>query len=162
MRDNLHTRRLIETSVFLILFFAASCKKKEDATEEAKVKPPVRAYVVTARIDKKGTNSNSEGTAVLKGNYDEGTKVLSYTVEFKNIDPTLITLRSGPKGSTGSLITEIYKPVAAGKVTTAAVKGSLVLSPLNERNLLKGSFFVAVNTVKLSPEISGTLTLKQQ
>lgn len=161
MRDNLHTRRLIETSVFLILFFAASCKKKEDVTEEAKVKPPVRAYVVTARVDKKGTNSNSEGTAVLKGNYDEGTKVLSYAVEFKNIDPTLITLRSGPKGSTGSLITEIYKPVA-GKVTTTALKGNLVLSSLNERNLLKGSFFVAINTVKLSPEISGILTLKQQ
>lgn len=161
MRDNLQIRRLIETSVFLILFFAASCKKKEDATEEAKVKPPIRAYVVTARIDKKGTNSSSEGTAVLKGNYDEGTKVLSYAVEFKNIDPTLITLRSGPKGSTGSLITEIYKPTA-GKVTTASIKGNLVLSSLNERNLLKGSFFVAVNTVKLSPEISGVLTLKQQ
>jgi len=161
MRDNLQIRRLIETSVFLILFFAASCKKKEDVTEEAKVKPPVRAYVVTARVDKKGTNSSSEGTAVLKGNYDEGTKVLSYAVEFKNIDPTLITLRSGPKGSTGSLITEIYKPTT-GKVTTTAVKGSLVLSSLNERNLLKGSFFVAVNTIKLSPEISGVLTLKQQ
>lgn len=161
MRDNLHTRRFIETSVFLILFFTASCKKKEDVTEEAKVKPPVRTYVVTARVDKKGTNSNSEGTAVLKGNYDEGTKVLSYAVEFKNIDPTLITLRSGPKGSTGSLITEIYKPTV-GKVAVAAIKGNLVLNPLNERNLLKGSFFVAVNTVKLSPEISGVLTLKQQ
>ena len=161
MRDNLHTRRFIETSVFLLLFFTASCKKKEDVTEEAKVKPPVRAYVVTARVDKKGTNSNSEGTAVLKGNYDEGTKVLSYVVEFKDIDPTLITLRSGPKGSTGSLITEIYKPTA-GKVAVAAIKGNLVLSPLNERNLLKGSFFVAVNTIKLSPEISGVLTLKQQ
>lgn len=161
MRDNSHIQRLVEIGVFLILFFAASCKKKEDVTEEAKVKPPLRTYVVTARIDKKGTNSNSEGTAVLKGNYDESTKILNYAVEYKNIDPTLITLRSGPKGSTGTLIVEIYKPVA-GKATTTALKGNLALTPLNERNLLKGSFFVAVNTLKLSPEISGILTLKQQ
>lgn len=161
MRDNLQIRRLVAIGVLFTLFLITGCKKKEDTTEEAKVKPPLRSYVVTARIDKKGTNSNSEGTAVLKGNYDEGTKVLSYAVEFKNIDPTLITLRSGPKGSTGSLITEIYKPVT-GKAAITVLKGELALSPLNERNLLKGSFFVAINTVKLSPEISGTLTLKQQ
>ncbi|WP_343530975.1 CHRD domain-containing protein [Pedobacter sp.] len=161
MRDNLHRHLLIKISVFFILVFITGCKKKEDVTEEAKVKPPLRTYIVTARIDKKGTNSNSDGTAVLKGNYDESTKILSYAVEFKNIDPTLITLRNGPKGSTGSLVKEIYKQTA-GKVTTMALKGSLELSPLNERNLQKGNWFVAINTLALSPEISGILTLKQQ
>lgn len=161
MSDNLYKRRLIKIGVFFVLFLIAGCKKKEDVTEEAKVKPPLRTYVVTARIDKKGTNSNSEGTAVLKGNYDESTKILSYAVEFKNIDPTLITLRNGPKGSTGSLIKEIYKQ-GAGKVTTMALTGTLELNPLNERNLQKGNWFVAVNTLALSPEISGILTLKQQ
>lgn len=161
MRDYINRWGLIKISVFFILFFMLGCKKQENVVEEAKVKPPIRNYIVTARIDKKGTNSNSEGTAVLKGNYDEGTKVLSYSVEFKSIDPTLIALRSGAKGSVGALITEIYKPVA-GKVTTTAVKGGFTLSPLQERNLLKGQWFVAISTLTMSPEISGVLTLKQQ
>ena len=161
MRDIINRWGLIKIGVFFILFFMVGCKKKEDVAEEAKVKPPVRSYIVTARIDKKGTNSNSEGTAVLKGEYDEGTKVLSYSLEFKNIDPILITLRSGAKGSVGSLITEIYKQIA-GKVAPVAVKGSFTLSPLQERNLLKGKWFVAIHTLTMSPEISGVLTLKQQ
>lgn len=161
MRDSINRRGLFKIGVFLMLLFVVACKKKQDLTEDAKIKPPVRAYIVTARIDKKGTNSNSAGTAVLKGNYDEGTKILSYSVEFKSIDPILITLRSGAKGSVGSLITEIYKK-SAGKVITTATKGELTLSPLQERNLLKGQWFVAVNTLTMSPEISGILTLKQQ
>jgi hypothetical protein len=161
MRDNLHKWGLIKIGIFFILFFIAGCKKKEDLAEEAKVKPPLRTYIVTARVDKKGTNSNSEGTAVLKGNYDEGTKVLSYAVEFKNINPTLIALRSGAKGTVGSLITEVYKQTP-GKVPAKVIKGDFTLSPLNERNLLKGQWFVAISTLTLSPEISGVLTLKQQ
>jgi len=129
--------------------------------DEAKVKPPVRTYVVTARIDKKGTNSNSEGTAVLKGSYNEETKVLGYTLEYKDVYPQLITLRSGAKGSLGSFVKELFskdKEHQNGK----PIAGSMTLSPLQERNLLKGQWFVAVNTLILSPEISGVLTLKQQ
>lgn len=161
MSDSIIWRSVFKTGVFFILLFMVACQKKEGLVEDAKVKPPVRAYVVTARIDKKGTNSNSEGTAVLKGNYDEGTKVLNYSVEFKNIDPVLITLRSGAKGSVGSLITEIYKKTT-GKVASSVIKGGLTLTSLQERNLLKGRWFVAVNTVVMSPEISGMVTLKQQ
>lgn len=161
MRDSIISGFLFKTGVFFILLLTVSCKKKQDLAEDTKIKPPVRAYIVTARVDKKGTNSNSEGTAMLKGNYDEGTKELSYSVEFKNIDPLVITLRSGAKGSAGTLITEIYKK-GEGKVTSALIKGGFTLNPLQERNLLKGRWFVAVNTLKMSPEISGILTLKQQ
>ena len=94
------------TSKFIvtcILFCGLGCKKI-DSIADTKIKPPIRTYVVTARIDKKGTNSNSEGTAVLKGTYDEGTKALSYTLEYKDLEPQLITLRSGAKGSVGTLM----------------------------------------------------------
>ena len=118
-------------------------------------------YVVTARIDKKGTNSNSEGTAVLKGKYDEDTKVLSYSIEYKDLTPVLITLRSGFKGSVGTLVKELYKSDIEKQISET-VSGTMSLNPLQERNLLKGQWFIAINTVIMTPEITGILTLKQQ
>lgn len=142
------------------LFCGIACKKTE-GTEDTRIKPPIRSYVITARVDKKGTNSNSEGTAVLKGTYDEGTKALNYTVEYKDIVPQLITLRSGAKGSVGTLIQELYKGTNE-KAAAMPIKGGFVLTSLQERNLLKGQWFVAVSTLTLNPEISGFITLKQK
>ncbi|MGY0040783.1 CHRD domain-containing protein [Pedobacter sp. NJ-S-72] len=136
-----------------------SCKKNS-STEETRINPPVRAYIITARIDKKGTNTNAEGTGVLSGSYDEGSKQLSYTLSFKNIAPTLITIRSGIKGSVGELVKEVYK--SKGQISTLEISGGFTLTPLQERNLLKGLWFVAMNTVSASPDISGVLTLKQK
>jgi hypothetical protein len=154
------TKGFVPGIVAVLIFCAFACKKNT-VLEEAKIKPPVRIYVVTARIDKKGTNSNSEGTAVLKGTYNEETKLLGYSLEYKDLMPQQITLRSGAKGSAGSFIKELYnkdKEQPTGK----PVAGSLTLTPLQERNLLKGQWFVAISTAAMNPEISGGLTLKQQ
>lgn len=136
--------------------------KKEQLAEEAKIEPPVRAYVITARIDKRGTNSTSEGVAVLKGSYDEQSKVFAYAIEYENISPALITLRSGTKGSAGELIREIYRN--DGKIILKQpLSGSLALTPLQERNLQKGLWFIAICTnINATPDISGSLTLKQK
>lgn len=142
----------------LMLFFLGSCEK-ELTIEAAKIKPPVRTYIVTARADKKGTNSNSIGTAVLKGLYSEETKQLSYTIEYSDIEPQIMTLRSGAKGSVGTFIKELY---SSEKGKLHLIKGSFLLTPLQERNLLKGLWFITVSTPALSPEISGILTYKQQ
>ncbi|WP_432713981.1 CHRD domain-containing protein [Pedobacter sp.] len=150
---------ILKITIVFILFSMGACKKEVTA-DEAKVKPPVRAYVVTARIDKKGTNSNSEGTAVLKGKYDEDTKILSYAIEYTNVAPLLITLRSGIKGSEGSLVKQLYKLEKENEIS-AKISGTLLLNPLQERGLLKGLWFVAINTIIMTPEISGRLTLKQ-
>ena len=143
-----------------------SCKKESGILEdEAKIKAPVRSYIVTARADKKGTNSSSEGTAILKGLYDEETKILSYAVEYKDLIPQGIQLKSGAKGTAGALVQELYKQnKEKEKVASAviAISGSLTLSPLQERNLLKGLWFVAISTSAMNPEISGYLTLKQK
>lgn len=133
------------------------CKKESESSQ--KIKPPVRSYVVTARVDKKGANTDSEGTAVLKGKYDEGTKLLSYSLEYEKLVPSEISLRTGVKGSKGTLVQEIKLP--NGSSTAAPLSGSIVLTPLQERYLLKGYWFVAINTLERSPDISGILTLKQ-
>lgn len=151
----LHT--LLWITTVLLLAEVSACKKVV-STDEAKINPPVRSYVITARIDKKGTNTVSEGVGVLKGVYDEQTKILTYTLEYEKIIPTMITLRSGAKGTVGSLIKELYK---VGD-PSASIVGSLSLSPLQERNLLKGLWFVAMNSDIASPDISGSLTLKQK
>lgn len=150
--------RIIALVAVVILLLFGACKK-EISAESAKVKPPVRTYVVTARADKKGTNSNSIGTTTLKGQYDEETKVLSYSIEYTDIEPQVMTLRYGPKGSVGTFVKELYN-IVAGKKTI--IKGGFELTPLQERNLLKGLWFVTVNTSIMSPEISGVLTYKQQ
>jgi len=155
-RYKINTYKWVMISLLIAAFL--SCKK-EEVKEEAKIIPPVRTYMITARIDKKGTNSNSDGTGILKGTYNEEDKLLTYALEYENITPTLITLRSGPKGTAGEMIREIFKNT--GTVPAPQLKGSLNLSPLQERNLLKGYWFVAISTQTATPEISGTLTLKQ-
>lgn len=157
MKDTI-TKGFVGLFAAVVLFFLGSCKK-ELSTESAKIKPPIRTYIVTARADKKGTNSNSAGTAVLKGQYDEESKVLKYSIEYSDIDPQIMTLRYGPKGSAGTFVKELYNN-HNGKQTL--IQGAFELTPLQERNLLKGLWFVAVSTATLSPEISGVLTFKQQ
>jgi hypothetical protein len=144
----------------VLILSLVSCKKSVDINE-AKLKPPVRIYMVTARIDKKGTNSNSEGTAILKGNYDEETKTLNYSIEYKNLNPTLICLRSGTKGSVGTLIKDLYKK-SSDQQTPIKFSGTVAINPLQERNLLKGLWFTTISTSNMNPEISGILTLKQK
>ncbi|MES2828666.1 MAG: CHRD domain-containing protein [Bacteroidota bacterium] len=155
---NSKTKGYVRLCVAFVLFFLVSCEK-ELSTEAAKVKPPVRTYIVTARADKKGTNSTSIGAAVLKGQYDEETKQLSYNIDYSDIEPQLITLRSGAKGTVGTFIKDLYNK-HEGSLTV--IKGAFSLTPLQERNLLKGLWFVTVSTSAMSPEISGVLTLKQQ
>jgi len=153
-------RNLSAMSILWILVTMTACRK-EIAADEAKVKPPLSVYVVTARIDKKGTNSDSEGTAILKGRYDEETKKIDYHIQYANISPQLITLRSGPKGSKGTLVKELYK-ITEGQELPSVISGSFFLTPLQERALLKGLWFATVSARSSSPEISGVLTLKQQ
>jgi hypothetical protein len=160
MRDFI-AKGFVPQIVVLLILCCFACKK-DTVAEEARIKPPVREYIVIARIDKKGTNSNSEGTAVLKGYYSEESKLLGYSLEYKNVIPQMITLRSGAKGSAGSFIKELYSREKENPATDKPVTGSLTLSPLQERNLLKGQWFVAINTISMSPEISGVLILKQK
>ena len=148
-------------STVLLAFFCLWSCKKEQPEEDARIEPPIRTYMVTARIDRKGTNSTSEGTGILKGTYDEQSKIFVYSLEYENINPFLITLRSGIKGTVGALIKEIYKQ-EENIAIKQPVGGSLKLSPLQERNLLKGLWFVTIGTGITAPEISGSVTLKQR
>jgi hypothetical protein len=153
--------RITRWKIYSILMLSLlSCKKTVDINE-AKLKPPVRVYFVTARIDKKGTNSNSDGTAILKGDYDEETKILIYSIDYKNVNPVLINLKSGSKGSTGTLVKVLYKKTE-DQQTPVKFTGMVAVNPLQERNLLKGLWFTTISTSNMNPEISGILTLKQK
>jgi len=85
--------------------------------------------------------------------------MLVYSIDYTDIEPQVMTLRYGPKGSAGTFIKELYN-IHNGKLSV--IKGDLELTPLQERNLLKGLWFVAVSSKTMSPEISGVLTYKQQ
>lgn len=148
---------LFKIGLLWIIMAFGGCKKESEGSQ--KIKPPVRSYVVTARIDKKGANTDSEGTAVLKGKYEEGTKLLSYALEYKNVLPLEISLRTGMKGSKGTLVQVIKLPEGSNKL--APLKGTITLTSLQERYLLRGYWFVAINTMERTPDISGSLTLKQ-
>jgi len=149
---------VVVLSMIALLFFTSACKK-ELSVDSAKVKPPIRTYIITARADKKGTNSNSVGKAVLSGQYDEETKVLDYSIEYTEIVPMLMTLRYGAKGSAGTFVRELYNAQTSKQAT---IRGSFALTPLQERNLLKGLWFVSVSTATMAAEISGVLTYKQK
>ncbi|TDQ09247.1 CHRD domain-containing protein [Pedobacter metabolipauper] len=153
------TKGFISKTIAVLMFVTLASCKKEESAEQVRIKAPVRTYQVTARIDKKGTNSSSTGTAVLKGVYDEETKIFSYALEYKDISPVLITLRSGAKGTTGTVVKELFSTSKSGDVP---LDGKLTLSPLQERTLLKGQWFVVLYNTLMAPEISGYLTLKQQ
>ena len=157
MSTRIYRGIFVVMTAFLLLL-VTSCEK-ELSTETAKVKPPVRTYIVTARADKKGTNSTSPGTAILKGIYDEGTKQFSYSIEYSDVSPRTISLRSGPKGTAGTFVKELYNSTSDTEIT---IRGSFLLTPLQERSMLKGLWSIAVNTPVMAPEISGFLTFKQQ
>ncbi|PIH04452.1 hypothetical protein CS542_00910 [Pedobacter sp. IW39] len=71
---------------------------------------------------------------------------------------TIITLRSGSRISWRIGQGDIQEQRTNFRVE---ITGRLNLNPLQERNLLKGLWFVAMNTVSDAPDISGYLTLSK-
>ncbi|TZF85917.1 CHRD domain-containing protein (plasmid) [Pedobacter sp. BS3] len=137
-----------------------SCLKEELSTRDARLKAPVRSYSVTARIDNKEANNDSEAKGMLKGAYDESTMVFTYTLSFEGVTPRAILFKRGARGSAGTLLWKV--PENDGGKYKSPVKGSTVLSALQERDLLKGAWFITIDSESRSPEIRGIITLKQK
>lgn len=137
---------------------AISCIKADVSTHEARLKAPVRIYNVTSRIDKKEANNDSKATGVLRGRYDERSKVFKYKLDFEGLDPKTVMFREGPRGKTGKLLWVV--PANKNKEYKTPLTGEKVLTALEERNLLKGAWFVTIDSELRSPEIRGIITLK--
>ena len=146
--------------LFLIMAAMSSCIKEEESTHEARLRAPVRSYTITSRIDNKEANTDSKATGILKGSYDESTREFSFSLSFEGIDAEAIRFKKGARGAAGSLVWNIPKGNNASY--KVPVTGRKVLTALQERDLLKGGWFITIDSETRSPEIRGIITLKQK
>ncbi|WP_369410258.1 CHRD domain-containing protein [Hufsiella ginkgonis] len=144
-------------SVFLALLCCLSCSKIEEAGP--KVKAPLRSYTITSRLDNKQAGTDSQATGVLKGTYSEVTKLLVYSLEFSVPEPLSVRIDKGAKGAVGVWVSEFAKN--AGHAYKSPITGQKKLTSLEERDLLKGIWYISVETSNYKPsEIRGMVTVK--
>ncbi len=146
--------------VLLVASMMFSCIKEDVSTHDARLKAPVRTYSITSRIDNKEANNDSKATGILKGQYDESTKIFTCNLGFEGVAPKAVMIKKGARGTAGTLIWKI--PANDGQSYKAPVTGKMVLSALQERDLLKGTWFITIDSELRSPEIRGIITLKQK
>jgi hypothetical protein len=139
------------------ILLVAACTKPE--IEQIKVKAPLRNYVVTARLDNKQAETESHATGLLKGTYSEKTKLFTYTLKYENLTPVAISINKGTRGATGTVVIKIMN---AENAVTSPFSGEKYLSSLEERDLIKGLWFVTIGSARYSVcEIRGQVTIKQ-
>jgi len=142
----------------LIMLLAIACTKNNE--EPIKVKAPLRSYIITARIDNKQAGTDSKGTGILKGTYSEKTKLFTYTLYYENLLPTSINITKGTKGALGVVVIKLMQSENAA--SGFQLTGETRLSSLQERDLIKGLWFVTIGSAKYSVcEIRGQVTIKQ-
>lgn len=142
----------------MMMFMTIACEKNE--TTQVKAKAPLRSYLVTARLDNKQTGADSPATGILKGSYSETTKVFKYMLTYENVTATEICIKKRVKGTSGSLVINLAE--VEGVDPSSPISGEKKLTSLEERDLIKGIWFVSIGSSKYSPgEISGSVTLKR-
>jgi hypothetical protein len=143
----------------LLLLTITSCSKDDEA--QIKVKAPLRNYVITARIDNKQAGTDSQATGILTGTYSEKTKLFTYKLDYDNLSPTSISINKGVRGAAGVEVIRLMRP--EGLPFSAPIAGKKLLSSLEERDLIRGFWFVTIGSVTYSDcEIRGQVTLKQK
>ncbi len=141
-----------------ILITTSACTQKEESF--TKVKAPLHNYSITSRLDNKQAGTTSEATAVLKGTYSEATKILTYTLTFDVDSPVSIRIDKGARGSLGIGTIEVPKESALSY--KSPVSGGITLTSLEERDMLRGLWFMSIESAKFQPyEIRGRITIKQ-
>lgn len=145
--------------LFFTLFMASSCAKSEE--ELTRVKAPLRNYTVTARLDNKQAGTDSKATGILKGTYSETTKLFTYKLSYEGLTPTLIKIEKGAKGALGTVIVEIARNDSS--YYKSPLIGGKKLNSLQERDLIKGLWFISIESASYKPnEIRGMVTIKQK
>lgn len=146
--------------ILLTCFFFA-CAKEAVQVEEITIKPPRKGYKVIARIDNKQSGTESAAKGLLVGTYNEETKALAYKLEFDGCQPKSVKIKKGIKGSFGTIVYELPKD-SIGQYFSG-IEGSKKLTALQERDFLKGFWFVVVESEKFPvQEIRGQITLKSE
>ncbi|UOQ78466.1 CHRD domain-containing protein [Hymenobacter sp. 5516J-16] len=142
------------TALFLLLTGSASlvaCKKDDVTT------PATDTVQLTGTLDGKqevGPN-NSTATGNMTGNYNKTTRVLTYTVTYQGVTPTMGHIHRGAAGTTGDPF------LAFSNVTTSPITGTSTLSESDAALLLSGQTYVNLHTSAFpGGEIRGKVTLK--
>ncbi|GAA3947189.1 CHRD domain-containing protein [Hymenobacter algoricola] len=127
--------------LFLLLtgFATASCDKEEETP------PATTSGVVnlTASLDgKQQVPANpSPGTGTLTGTYDKSTRVITYTITFKDMtgNPTLGHFHQGAPGATGPVSVPFPQ-------LTSPITGTATLSQADGEKLLQGAFYANLHS----------------
>lgn len=127
--------------------------KKEDATTAS----TTDAVQLTATLDGKqevGPN-NSSATGAMTGSYNKSTRVLTYSVTYQGIAPTMGHIHRGAAGNTGDPF------LAFQNVASSPITGTSTLSEADAALLLGGQTYVNLHTTAYpGGEIRGKVTLK--
>ncbi|MBX0291180.1 CHRD domain-containing protein [Hymenobacter sp. HSC-4F20] len=143
------------TALFLLL--AGSCAtiacKKDDDTTTA---PATDVVQLAASLDGKqevGPNS-STASGTMTGSYNKATRVLSYTVTYQGITPTMGHIHRGAAGTNGD-------PFVAFPNVASPITGSSTLSEADAALLLGGQTYVNLHTTAYpGGEIRGKVSVK--
>ena len=145
----------------LIAFLFFACGKESAQVEEITIKPPQKGYKVIARIDNKQSGTESPAKGVLSGTYNEETKALTYKLEYEGCQPKSVKIKKGSRGAFGTAMYEL--PRDSSGHYFSGIQGTKKLTALQERDLLKGLWFVVVESEKYPlQEIRGQITLKSE
>lgn len=152
------------TIVLASAFFISSCKKSQDGKLfYVNAAPLTAAQVVPA------SGATSEGT--IDAVYDNKTKVLSYTVSWKNLLDTATNLRVHGLADAGAIAVSPYangiiqsftrtSTPAVSVQKTATFKATLFIDGivLKEEDLLAGKYYIVLYTkAKPGGELRGQL-----
>lgn len=162
------------TGLFAIVlasaFFISSCKKNQEGKLFYVVAAPLTAAQVIP-----ASGATSEGT--IDATYDNKTKLLSYTVSWKNLIDTATFIRVHGLADAGAIAVSPYvngiiqtfrSSIATGGATTPAVpvqntatfKATLFIDGivLKEEDLLAGKYYIVLSTkAKPAGELRGQL-----
>jgi len=153
---------LIQRGLYIVCcFLLFACTKEVVQVEEITIKPPLKGYKVTARLDNRQSGTESEAKGLLSGTYNENTKVLSYKLDFEGLQPRSVKVKKGLKGVFGSQVYELPKDSLG--TYCSGLQGSKKLTALQERDVIKGLWFLVIETEKYPlQEIRGQITLKSE
>ncbi len=151
--------KYLVTACLLIIVTAVACEKVGEET--TRVKAPLRNYNITARLDNKQAGTDSQATGILKGTYSEESKIFAYTLEYEKVVPASISINKGAKGTIGVNVLQLPKADSVSIGYKSPVDGVRYLTALQERDLIKGLWYVTISTPDYpAGEIRGLVTLK--
>ncbi len=132
-----------------ILIFVSSCKKDEVISSDVSFTASLSGAEEVPAV-----TSTASGT--FEGIYNKDSKVLTYTITYSGVTPTLWHFHKGAKGTSGGVIFNL------GTTFSSPYKGTTVaFTTEQEMDLMNGLYYLNIHSAKSpSGEIRGQLIKK--